>query len=168
MAGTQQYASRDYKFYMRRYGTDDDAAQPVKDLEVDFPGLVCQEAAGLSSKGSPKNIYYEEYAENEETRVYIPDTVCLDSTEIELKFVFLGEDRRETYDSFFDYVSAGKIKYWDTARNRLVHIVLDAATEPDEDVLKGGTHYIIAAFTFRNLFGRSYRCDNSGNVIGND
>lgn len=145
------------KHYMQKYGTDDDSLVPIMDLEDDFPGLVYLEADGLSAKGAPKNIYFETYAENDETRVYVPKTVCRESTEIKITFGFFGKNRREVYDDFYDYVSHGKIKYWDTARNRMVKMVLDSSVEPEDDVLKGSTPYIRAEFSFRNLFGQSFR-----------
>lgn len=146
----------EYHYYMQRYGTADDESQPVMDLEADFPGLVYKESTGLSSKGAPKNIYLESYAESNESRVYVPETVCRDSTEIKLKFGFGGASRRETFDSFYDYVSQGKVKYWDTLRNRVAYMVLNSAVEPSDDVVLGAQPYIIAEFPFTNLFGNTF------------
>lgn len=144
------------KHYMQKYGTPDDGAVPVIDLELDFPGLVYIESTGLSAKGAPKNVYYETYAESDETRVHIPDEVCRESTEIKITFGFGGQNRRGTFDMFYDYVKHGKIKYWDTARRRMAKMVLDGSVEPSEDILKGNCPYIIAEFTFRNLFGQTF------------
>lgn len=145
------------KHYMQKYGTADDASVPVMDLERDFPGLVYIEATGLSAKGAPKNVYYETYAESDESRVHIPERICRESTEVKLKFGFGGTDRRAVFDAFYDYVKTGRIKYWDTARKRMAKMVLDGAVEPSDDVLKGNQPYIIADFTFRNLFGETFR-----------
>lgn len=153
-----------YSHYMQKFGTDDDLSVPVMDLEADFPGLVYIEAKGLSAKGAPKNVYFEEYAESDEVRAFLPETVCREATEVTLTFGFGGDARRDTYDSFYDYVKSGKVKYWDTARHRLVHLVLNDGVDPSDDVLKGGQPYIIADFKFMNLSGQSYRCDDSGNM----
>lgn len=144
------------KHFMQKYGTADDASVPVMDLEQDFPGLVYIQATGLSDKGAPKNIYYEEYAESDEVRVHIPDVICRESTEIKMTFAFCGADRRGVFDAFYDYVKHGRIKYWDTARRRMVKVVLSDAVEPSDDILKGSEPYILAEFTFRNLFGQSF------------
>ncbi|MBO8472537.1 MAG: hypothetical protein IAB81_02775 [Bacteroidetes bacterium] len=146
----------EYHYYMQRYGTADDASQPVMDLETDFAGLAYIESTGLSSKGAPKNIYIEDYAESNESRVYVPETVCRESTEIKLKLGFGGASRRDTFDSFYDYVSQGKVKYWDTLRNRVAYMILNSAVEPSDDVVLGVQPYIIAEFTFTNLFGNTF------------
>lgn len=144
------------KHYMQKYGTADDASVPVMDLENDFPGLVYIEAKGLSSKGAPKNVYFETYAESDETRVHIPEKICRESTEIKMTFGFGGSDRRGVFDAFYDYVKHGKIKYWDSARKRMSMMVLDRTVEPSDDILKGNNPYILAEFTFRNLFGQTF------------
>lgn len=144
------------KHYMQKYGTEDDASVPIMDLEKDFSGLVYIEATGLSSKGAPKNVYFETYAESDETRVHIPENICRDSTEIKITFGFGGKDRREMFDTFYNYVKHGKIKYWDTARKRMAKMVLDSPVEPSDDILKGSEPYILADFTFRNLFGETF------------
>lgn len=144
------------KHYMQKYGTADDASVPVMDLENDFPGLVYIEATGLSAKGAPKNVYFETYAESDETRVHVPEKICRESTEIKMTFGFGGRDRRGVFDAFYDYVKQGKIKYWDTARRRMAKMVLDGSVEPSDDILKGNCPYILAEFTFRNLFGETF------------
>lgn len=141
---------------MQKYGTADDAGVPIMDLETDFPGLHYLSADGLSAWGAPKNVYFETYAESPETRVYVPDTVCYDSVDISMAFAFTGDNRRDIYDDFCEYVSQGRIRYWDTARDREVCMVLAGAVEPEDDILKGSTPFILARFTFRNLYGRSF------------
>lgn len=144
------------KHYMQKYGTADDTSVPIYDLEQDFPGLVYLQATGLSDKGAPKNIYFESYAESDETRVYIPEQVCRENTEIKLTFGFFGEHRRQVYDDFYDYVKSGKLKYWDTARRRMAKMVLSNAVEIEDDILIGGKPYMIVNFVFRNLFGETF------------
>lgn len=147
------------KHYMQKYGTADDASVPVMNLETDFNGLVYLKAIGISDKGTPKNLYFETYAESDETRVHIPEQICRENTEITLTLAFFGENCRSVYDSFYDYVKSGKIKYWDTARNRVAKMVLSNAIEIEDDILKGGKPYMIADFIFRNLFGETFPVD---------
>lgn len=146
-----------YHIYMRRFGTDSDETQPVIDLEADFPGLRYKESKGLSAKGAPKNIYVEEYADSDRARVFIPEEVCREATEITLTLLFVGEDRRKVFDDFYDYVKNGKFYYWDDVRKRKAAVVLNSAVEPSDDIFKGSDVYIQADFTFQNLYGQTFR-----------
>lgn len=145
-----------YNFFMRRFGTSDDDNQPIINLEEDFPGLRYKEAKGLMTKGKPKNIYFEEYADSNKIRAYIPDVICRESTEITMTFLFVGENRRKAYDDFYNYVSQGAVWYWDDARNKKVALILNAAVEPSDDIMKGSDLYIEADFVFKNIYGRTF------------
>lgn len=140
----------EFNIYMQRI---DKAGEPVKDLEADFPGLRYVSCEGLSDKGKPKNYYTEEYADSDELRVFVPETVCRESTEIKLTLLFIGADRREAYDSFYAYVSLGKFHYWDTVRMRRATVFLNSAVELDEDHFKGGDPYIMVEFDLTNVYG---------------
>lgn len=146
----------DYKHYMQLYGTSDDMSQPIKDLERDFVGLKYKEATGLDAKGKPKNIYFEEYADSDEVRAYIPESICREATEVKLTFVFLGTERRKIFNDFYEYVKVGKHKYWDNVRKKMVYIVLNGEVKPSSDILIGDKPYIIATFPFKNLYGQSF------------
>lgn len=140
-----------YKFYMQRI---DIADQPVRDLEGEtgFLGLRYKEAKGLETKGEPSNVYVEHYADSDQARVYVPKELCRKPTEVTLTFVFIGEDRRASYNAFYDYVKLGKFYYWDTARNKRATLVLTSAVEPTDDTFKG-SDYILADFVFTNING---------------
>lgn len=157
------------KFYIQKTDKSGAAQGSVKDLEVDYSGLNYKECKGLSSVGKPKNIYTENYAEADGLRVYHPadssgGEIAREVTAIELTLVFIGDSRRSSYDSFNEFVSSGRIFYWDTARFRKVWLVLDEAVEPSEDVIKG-TQYIMATFKFKNLWGEGRPCTSSGNIV---
>ena len=142
-----------YKFYMSRW--IDNSWESGVSLEDYFSGMKYISCKGLSDKGKIKNIYSENYAEVEALRVYIPETVVRENTDIEFEFGFEKENRRDTFDSFVDWVSGHKIKYWDTARNREVEMVLIEKVEVDEDLLIGSSPYIVVPFKFKNLKGSS-------------
>ena len=144
----------EYKFYMKRFGTDDDASQVTKDLEVDFSGLRYKEASGLLSKGAPKNIYTEDYSDSDELRYYVPEQICREATEVSLTFVFIGDDRNQVYEDFYAYVKEGPVYYWDTARKRRAALLLTEAVEVDDDIYKGNP-YIEVEFQFQNLYGEA-------------
>ena len=143
----------DYKFYMSRW--IDNAWEEQVSLEDYFSGMKYISCEGLSTKGKIKNIYTENFAEVEDLRVYMPETVVRENTDIEFVFGFEKENSRDTFDSFVDWVSGYKIKYWDTARNRELEMVLIDKIEVDEDILLGSSPFITVNFKFKNLKGSS-------------
>lgn len=124
-------------------------------LEDYFDGLVYLSAKNLSGFGKIRNIYTESFAEVEDLRLYIPETVVRENTDIEFEFGFKKANRRDTYHSFVDWITGHKIKYWDTARNREVEMILMEKIEVDDDLLKGNSPYIVVPFKFKNLKGSS-------------
>lgn len=124
-------------------------------LEDYFDGLVYLSAKNLSGFGKIRNIYSESFAEVEDLRLYIPETVVRENTDIEFEFGFKKANRRDTYHSFVDWITGHKIKYWDTARNREVEMILIEKIEVDDDLLKGDSPYIVVPFKFKNLKGSS-------------
>ena len=143
--------SNKYKFYMSRWIGN--AWEAQVSLEDYFSGMKYISCEGLSTKGKIKNIYTENFAEVEDLRVYMPETVVRENTDIEFVFGFEKENRRDTFDSFVDWVSGYKIKYWDTARNRELEMVLIDKVEVDEDILLGSSPFITVNFKFKNLKG---------------
>lgn len=141
----------DYKFYMSRW--IDNAWETQVSLEDYFSGMKYVSCEGLSTKGKIKNIYTENFAEVEDLRVYMPETVVRENTDIEFVFGFEKGNRRDVFDSFVDWVSGYKIKYWDTARNRELEMVLIDKIEVDEDILLGSSPFITVNFKFKNLKG---------------
>lgn len=141
----------DYKFYMSRW--IDNAWEEQVSLEDYFSGMKYISCEGLSTKGKIKNIYTENFAEVEDLRVYMPETVVRENTDIEFVFGFEKVNRRDVFDSFVDWVSGYKIKYWDTARNRELEMVLIDKIEVDEDILLGSSPFITVNFKFKNLKG---------------
>lgn len=144
---------------MQRY---DIANQQPRDLQEAFNGLVYVECKGLSDKGKPKNVYTESYSDAAEDRVFIPETVYYEPTEVNMTFIFLGDTRRDVYDSFCNYISHGKFYYWDTERHRKVNITLLSPINIDDDVFKTSSKYIMVTFTFTNLLGNSVKCNDNG------
>lgn len=122
-------------------------------IEDYFQGMKFVSCTGLSDKGKIKNIYTESYAETSELRVFIPSTITRENTEIEFSFGFQGENRRDVFDNFVEWVSGHKIRYWDTCRNREVDMVLINEISVDEDILLGTSPYIIVPFVFKNING---------------
>ena len=141
------------KFYMSRYVNG--AWEEAVDIEAYFNGLHYSKCEGLSNYGKPKNVYTETFAETSELRVYLPETVARENTDVEFEFVFDGENRRDTYHSFVEWLSGKRLKYWDTLRNRELEMILIESVEPEEDELLGSHPFVRVPFKFKNLRGQT-------------
>lgn len=141
------------KFYIARLIGN--VWEEATDIEAKFDGLHYVKCDGISTYGAVKNIYTETYAETSELRVSLPETVARENTDIEFEFAFDGENRRDTYHSFVEWLSGKRLKYWDTLRNRELEMILMESVEPEEDELYGSHPYIKVPFKFKNLKGET-------------
>lgn len=159
-----------YKFYIQKYGRKywdknksqyvDEAKGELIDIEEQFKCKYVK-FEGLSETGKVKNIYTETYAETEELRVYIPDEVLYENTELSLTLLFAPDsendsDVQNNERAFFEYISGRKIEYHDTFRNRYVSLLLLNKPEVVGEVLYGGSRYREVKYTFKNIYGRSF------------
>ena len=113
----------DIKFYMQKCTKQGVLIGGTKkDLENDFVNLRYMEAKGIERIGKAKNIYTEQYADSETLRTWHPsengEETTHEATVIELKLLFYGEHRRESYDEFNKYIRDGYLMYWDTLRGK--------------------------------------------------
>lgn len=141
----------EYKFYISRYVNDEWEAPT--DLETTFEGLHYLKCDGLSTVGKIKNIYTETYAETSELRVSLPEQVARENTDITFDFLFDGDNRREVYHNFVDWLSGYRLKYYDTLRLRETEMVFMDSIEPSDDEMYGSHVFIKASFKFKNLKG---------------
>ena len=159
-----------YKFYIQRYSRkhynketsqyDKEGIGELIDIEEQFKCKYVK-FEGLSETGRVKNIYTETYAETEELRMYIPDEVLYDNTDMSLTLLFSpysenDSDVQDNERAFFEYVSGHKIEYHDTFRNRYVSLLLLNKPEVVGEVLYGGSRYREVKYTFKNIYGRSF------------
>lgn len=143
----------DYKFYIKRYVNN--AWEEEVSITDYFTGLHYCKCSGLSDYGKIKNIYTESYAETDELRLYIPAIPVRENTDIEFEFAFSGDNRRDVYDSFVEWLSGYKLYYHDTLRKRTTHMVLIEAVEITDDYLYGNELYLVAKFKFKNIYGQT-------------
>lgn len=143
------------KYYITRMV--DGVYEPEKSIEDDFEGVKFAKCEGLSSYGEIKNIYTESQVEVDGETAWLPNPsdIARESTTIELTLGFGGENRRDVYDQFVEYISGYQVKYHDTARKREVEMILINSVEPDADVLLGGQPYLLVPFKFRNIKGKT-------------
>ena len=159
-----------YNFYIQRYSRnhwnketsqyDKEAKGELIDIEDKFKCKYVK-FEGLSETGNVKNVYTETYADSEGLRVYVPDEVLYEHTDISLTLLFSPSSTDENdvqYNerAFFEYVSGHKIEYHDTFRNRYVSLLLINKPEVVGEVLYGGSRYREVKYTFKNIYGRSF------------
>ena len=159
-----------YKFYIQKYSRkhwnketsqyDKEDIGELIDIEAQFKCKYVK-FEGLSETGKVKNIYTETYAETEELRVYIPDEVLYENTDLSLTLLFAPDtendsDVQDNERAFFEYVSGHKIEYHDTFRNRYVSLLLINKPDVIGEVLYGGSRYREVKYTFKNIYGRSF------------
>ena len=159
-----------YNFYIQKYSRkywDKNKSQYVEEAKGELIDIEAQfkckyvKFEGLSETGKVKNIYTETYAETEELRMYIPDEVLYDNTEMSLTLLFAPDstndrDVQDNERAFFEYISGHKIEYHDTFRNRYVSLILINKPEVIGEVLYGGSRYREVKYTFKNIYGRSF------------
>jgi hypothetical protein len=144
-------ANEKYKFFLSK----DNATWVDIEDNAEWKGEIrYMSCKGLETIGKPKNKYTESYADAQELRVYEADEIFHEATDVTFTFIFVGENRKQVYASFYDYVKNGKFYYYDTARWKKAYLVLLEAVDPSEDDYKGGTPYMKAEFKFKNLWGR--------------
>lgn len=150
----------DVKFYMQKCSKKGELIDgTLKNLEQDFDGLRYMEAKGISKIGKVKNVYTEQYADSNTLRTWHPsendEETTHEATTIQLKLLFYGDNRRATYDAFNEYIYNGYTIFWDNLRNRKFTFMVTEASEPSDDILKGGVPYIICTWTLQNLKGKT-------------
>ena len=94
-----------YKFYIQRYSRkhynketsqyDKEDIGELIDIEEQFKCKYVK-FEGLSETGKVKNIYTETYAETEELRVYIPDEVLYENTDLSLTLLFAPDSENDS------------------------------------------------------------------------
>lgn len=136
-----------FDFFIQKEGQE-----PIG-IQENYANIKYKQCKGLETVGKPKNKYTESYADADELRVYEPETVLRESTDITLTLVFVGRERKAAYRQFLDLVSSGKFYYWDTVRMKKAYLTLLESVEPSEDDYKGSTQYMLADFKFKNLWG---------------
>lgn len=155
-----------YKFFLQPVAKDGTVGA-VKDIEKDFDGCRYRYCKGLETRGSAKNIYTENYPEADGLRVYHPSDnslpVTYNETSVTLCLIFIGENRRSTFNGFCELLKSSRLYYWDTARHKKALLIPDGEISPSEDTVKGVT-YIDVEFKFKNTWGRTYDCDDSGTI----
>ena len=158
--------SSQYNHYMQRI---DRRGYTQINIEEEYPGLLYMKATGLNDIGKPKNIYTENYADSDRTRVYFPtknfngtqafdtDVIANESTKIEMTFLVVGDvaQRQQTIKSFCDYVRTGTIRYWDDARNMEFDFVVTDEIKVSDERWHGSQPYVEVVIPMQNINGKT-------------
>lgn len=124
----------------------------ISDVTGTSKALYCK-CEGLENKGKPKNIVTETYADSDRVRVYTPDEIKRDTTTISLTMCFIGNNRQQVQQNFFNYINDRPIFYWDSARRRAAILLLEQNVNITEDTYLTNVPNICVEYTFKNLYG---------------
>ena len=148
-----------YNFYMQECTPQGRllAGSKRRDLENDpeFEGLKYSRAEGLDKIGKPR-IYTEEFSDSDRLKVHIPKTLTNKPTTVKFTFYFTGENRRESYKNFVEFVRSGYRMYYDTARNKYLYFFVNEEITPASEQHYGSTPYLELQLTVQNIFGRTF------------
>ena len=147
----------DYHVYMQKV---DKNGQPLenteRDIELSFEGLKYSMAEGLNDVGKAKNIYAETYADSDKTRVYIPQKIEHEATEVLLTLFFIGNSRQQVYDSFNEYIMDGFHTFRDTVRNKVILFYVGNVVKINESKYCGSTPYLKVVYSLSNVYGQAF------------
>lgn len=154
----------EYDFFFQGVEKKDDSWELIpstlKNLETDFYGCIrYSKAEGINTIGKAK-IYTESYADSDEKRVYVPDTVTNESTKVIFTLYFFGEYRHKAYDEFNEYIRNGVHKYWDTARNKYFLFVVSDEIKISSEKWYGSMPYFEVKYTVQNINGKTFSIED--------
>lgn len=126
-------------------------------IEDEYPNLRYVKADGIYDIGESKNVYIEEYADDDRIRYYLPDDTnyANKSTQITMTFIVIGDpvSRQETIDAFLDYVRKGVHKYWDDARKHEFSFIVKDEVKVSNERWHGTDPYVEIQIPMTNLNG---------------
>lgn len=149
-----------YRFYLQKY-PQGDTTFDVEDVEQLFKCRYVKMVGNTHTDA--KNIYAEDYAEANGSRVWTPaaDDVVYKSSEISLYLRWRSDECESVLDwsdKFFEYVSGQKLEWHDTFRpDRYLQLVLEKAPEIQTEILNCKPNYLIVKYIFNNFGGKIYR-----------
>lgn len=137
------------------------------DLEAydDFEGITYCEAKGLLDKGKIKNVYQEQYADSDRLRVHFPSTPTREATKVTFTFVFVGENRQQSYENFYDFITGGYRIYWDNKRKKRLVFYAPNEYSPAEEAWHGSTPYLKMNIEVQNIFGDTTDFEKTGTTL---
>ena len=120
--------SKKYNFYVTRLDGGLTLLDSPKDIEAGF-GCLYSRCEGLGSTGKGR-FYTEEYADSDEVRAYFPEEATAEAIEMTLTVEFIGEARANNYRKMSEFLSGGRVMYYDNARCLVFIGYLSDGSEP--------------------------------------
>lgn len=146
-----------YKFYIQRY-PEGGKVFPVVDIEAYFHCRY-QSMTG-NSQTAVTNFYEEKFPELSGSRLYLPEDIAFDTSDLTLNLLFESNEDYEVLEDerkFLAYITAKRIEYHDTFRpDRYWQLTFVAAPETKEEILYGNRQYRLVAFKLKNWGGKYY------------
>ena len=142
----------DIQAYIKTDDTDTDAVN-TKTL---WPNAWLLKSENTLAYGKPKNIVTESFPEADGLKVWTPQSVTHDATDVKLTLCFIGDsaDMHDEFDSFMAYIEGKVIEWWDTVRFRKNRLLLTDKVEPSENY-HGQIPYLEVEFKFKNVDGKA-------------
>ena len=141
-----------YRFYIRK----DRLSDPV-DIES---GYACDYLSfeGLVPAGDIQNVYEETFSEQSGARVYTPswNDLAYKPYECKLRLLFRGSMALFLANQFHADNRGIKLEYSDTFRKVFATLLMTKKMEIEQERLYGDEPYIVAAYTFTNVKGRTF------------
>lgn len=148
-----------YRFYLRKYPQGDVTFSEI-DIEETFK---CRfQKMTNAAPTDIKNIYEEDFAEQDGSRIWVPGTEDLahKTSEISLYLRWRSDECdnvQEWSDKFYNYIAGQRVEYHDTFRpNRYFQLLMEKAPEVQTEILYSEPHYLIVKYTFKNWGGKIY------------
>lgn len=152
--------SSQYTHWMQRIDIVGQNAIDIEDYPL-FKGLLYMKADGMNDIGKAKNVYTEQYADDDRMRVHLPSVSVSDytneATKITMHFLVVGDaqQRQDTIRAFADEVRTGIHRYWDDARNLEFDFIVTDEIKVSDEKWHGSSPYVEIAVPMQNLNGKT-------------
>jgi hypothetical protein len=147
--------SNGYNFYLQRFPRGEETFNQL-DIEDTFHCIYAS-FTGICEEGAIKNVYTEDFAENNGEKTYFPDNPVHEATDCELQLLFPSADCQIHEREFQEYIAGRKVEWYDTFRRRYVTLTFkNQPTLVSEKLYAGQGSYRLVKYKFRNIKGVSF------------
>lgn len=143
--------SNGYSFFLQRL---DGALEDIEDVY----NCKYKQFTGMTYDGDIKNVYAEDYAEQDGNRIHIPVQSGLTHKAFDCKLQLLFPRATCQVDArrFYERYKGVKCEYHDTFRKRYATLVMTKQPNVTQERLYSDSPYQLVEFTFSNIKGRLY------------
>lgn len=154
----------DYRFYIHKH-TQGTTTFPKVDVEDMFKCRFMKMSG--ATVPAVKNVYSEDYAEQDGLRMWVPDPadITYKDSEITITLRWRSDecgDVEEASDNFFNYVTGQKLEWYDTFRNKYWQLILTDTPSVQFEDLHSPLQYKVVDYKFTNYGGRPHTTSQIG------